>query len=98
MTSFSLEAPVAPPWHRWRLDTGAAEGIRTPDPRITNAVLYQLSYSGIDAGCSKVRVEWKGARPKAIEGECAKVTTVWETHGRKYPTLKLLLNLARDDK
>ena len=25
---------------------GAAEGIRTPDPRITNAVLYRLSYSG----------------------------------------------------
>jgi hypothetical protein len=27
---------------------GAAEGIRTPDPRITNAVLYQLSYRGAD--------------------------------------------------
>ena len=26
---------------------GAAEGIRTPDPRITNALLYQLSYRGI---------------------------------------------------
>ncbi len=26
---------------------GAAEGTRTPDPRITNALLYQLSYSGI---------------------------------------------------
>ena len=25
---------------------GAAEGIRTPDPIITNDVLYQLSYSG----------------------------------------------------
>ena len=25
---------------------GAAEGIRTPDPRITNAVLYRLSYRG----------------------------------------------------
>jgi hypothetical protein len=25
---------------------GAAEGIRTPDPRITNALLYQLSYRG----------------------------------------------------
>ena len=25
---------------------GAAEGTRTPDPRITNALLYQLSYSG----------------------------------------------------
>jgi hypothetical protein len=28
------------------LKAGAAEGIRTPDPRITNAVLYQLSYRG----------------------------------------------------
>ncbi len=26
---------------------GAAEGIRTPDPRITNALLYQLSYRGL---------------------------------------------------
>jgi hypothetical protein len=26
---------------------GAAEGIRTPDPRITNALLYQLSYRGM---------------------------------------------------
>ena len=25
---------------------GAAEGTRTPDPIITNDVLYQLSYSG----------------------------------------------------
>ena len=29
---------------------GAAEGIRTPDPRITNALLYQLSYRGIVKG------------------------------------------------
>ena len=27
-------------------ENGAAEGIRTPDPRITNAVLYRLSYRG----------------------------------------------------
>ena len=27
--------------------TGAGEGTRTPDPIITNDVLYQLSYSGI---------------------------------------------------
>jgi hypothetical protein len=26
--------------------TGAARGIRTPDPLITNEVLYQLSYCG----------------------------------------------------
>jgi hypothetical protein len=31
---------------RWRDIYGAAEGTRTPDPIITNDVLYQLSYSG----------------------------------------------------
>ena len=30
--------------------SGAAEGIRTPDPIITNDVLYQLSYRGPRAG------------------------------------------------
>jgi hypothetical protein len=29
--------------------SGAAEGTRTPDPIITNDVLYQLSYSGVSA-------------------------------------------------
>ncbi len=29
---------------------GAAEGTRTPDPIITNDVLYQLSYCGVVAG------------------------------------------------
>ena len=29
------------------LESGAAEGTRTPDPIITNDVLYHLSYSGI---------------------------------------------------
>jgi hypothetical protein len=28
---------------------GAGEEIRTPDPRITNALLYRLSYTGIIA-------------------------------------------------
>jgi hypothetical protein len=27
-------------------EMGAEEGTRTPDPRITNALLYQLSYFG----------------------------------------------------
>jgi hypothetical protein len=29
---------------------GAARGIRTPDPIITNDVLYRLSYCGISMG------------------------------------------------
>lgn len=37
---------------RWRSlekseENGAVEGIRTPDPVITNDVLYRLSYNGI---------------------------------------------------
>ena len=31
-------------------DSGAAEGTRTPDPIITNDVLYQLSYCGFRGG------------------------------------------------
>ena len=31
-------------------ESGAAEGTRTPDPIITNDVLYHLSYSGVVAG------------------------------------------------
>ncbi|MEA2935324.1 MAG: hypothetical protein QOD74_1970 [Variibacter sp.] len=34
---------------RLRRDIGAARGIRTPDPVITNDVLYQLSYCGIES-------------------------------------------------
>jgi hypothetical protein len=32
-------------------ESGAARGIRTPDPLITNEVLYQLSYCGDGWGC-----------------------------------------------
>ena len=32
--------------HRTSLEDGAGEEIRTPDLRITNALLYQLSYTG----------------------------------------------------
>ena len=34
----------------YRGRSGAAEGTRTPDPNITNVVLYQLSYCGDGAG------------------------------------------------
>ena len=33
---------------RMSIETGAAERIRTSDPRITNALLYRLSYRGAD--------------------------------------------------
>src|SRR5258708_36983532 len=44
---------------------GAAEGIRTPDPRITNAVLYQLSYRGIVAHVARFAPSGKSPLPKA---------------------------------
>ena len=34
---------------------GAAEGTRTPDPIITNDVLYQLSYSGLPCVAGQLR-------------------------------------------
>jgi hypothetical protein len=34
-------------WARNRQELGAAERIRTSDPRITNALLYRLSYRGV---------------------------------------------------
>jgi hypothetical protein len=37
---------------------GAAEGTRTPDPIITNDVLYQLSYSGL--------VSFRRSTPRAL--------------------------------
>ncbi len=40
-------SPVCPVWTRsGQWESGAARGTRTPDPVITNDVLYQLSYCG----------------------------------------------------
>jgi hypothetical protein len=37
---------------------GAARGIRTPDPIITNDVLYRLSYCGIGARSAGIKARW----------------------------------------
>ena len=39
--------PLGPAASALRGKNGAGEGTRTPDPIITNDVLYQLSYTGI---------------------------------------------------
>ena len=48
--TLQIQNRAAKPTHWERhdsgIETGAAEGTRTPDPIITNDVLYQLSYSG----------------------------------------------------
>ena len=53
---------------------GAARGTRTPDPRITNAVLYRLSYRGAETGIFTRDI-------------CGKEQPAGAT-GRSYPTTK----------
>jgi hypothetical protein len=48
--------------------SGAAGGIRTPDPRITNAMLYQLSYCGFFTG--KLAAGVQPARWNMTLGAC----------------------------
>ena len=43
----------------WRAISGADNLIRTDDPIITNDVLYQLSYVGTWAGCSRILGEFQ---------------------------------------
>jgi hypothetical protein len=45
----SLAAESPDKWFIFKRMNGAARGIRTPDLRITNAPLYQLSYCGPNA-------------------------------------------------
>ncbi len=49
---------------------GAARGIRTPDPLITNQVLYQLSYSGLKVPLFRERLlvcqELQSTIPKLV--------------------------------
>ena len=47
MSASSLDKAEAAQWLK-RMG-GAGEGTRTPDPIITNDVLYQLSYTGLVA-------------------------------------------------
>lgn len=62
--SWFMQASVFAPRRRVQAEAGgagngAAEGTRTPDPIITNDVLYQLSYSGTG---SSQRLETGAAR------------------------------------
>jgi hypothetical protein len=52
------------------LSAGAARGIRTPDPIITNDVLYRLSYCGINdlAGKAPLCVRTVSANRMRIGG------------------------------
>ena len=48
-SGFRLQAPASlTPANR--LNSGAGEGIRTPDPLITNQMLYRLSYASKFSG------------------------------------------------
>jgi hypothetical protein len=45
----------APSGYGASIENGAGEEIRTPDPRITNALLYQLSYTGTGVEAMRLR-------------------------------------------
>lgn len=55
---FAVAYPGLPKWllerDENRLSAGAARGTRTPDPVITNDVLYQLSYCGEPFGNGRI--------------------------------------------
>jgi hypothetical protein len=73
---------------------GAAKRIRTPDPRITNALLYQLSYCGMRS--KRASILTRGAvRRKAADAFRHFAKRLWQ---RKYdvlfPPLELLGHLA----
>jgi hypothetical protein len=57
--------PVRPlPWP----GRGAGEGIRTPDPLITNQMLYQLSYASNTDPAVRDKVDtvaWRSTAPQA---------------------------------
>src|ERR1700720_3053518 len=57
--AFALRATARQPSLAARAKAGAAEGIRTPDPRITNAVLYRLSYRGMPT-------EWRRSNTRGL--------------------------------
>ena len=57
---------------------GAARGIRTPDPLITNEVLYQLSYCG-DAGPIYAPPRGKARRPATSSCEVARLGVSWRS-------------------
>ncbi|CDO35710.1 conserved hypothetical protein [Novosphingobium sp. KN65.2] len=63
----------------WKLsfrENGAAEGTRTPDPNITNVVLYQLSYCGVPGGPIMVRTEDRGRPLPGRMGSCKRVCDI----------------------
>ena len=62
---------------------GAGEETRTPDPRITNALLYQLSYTGVAASapaegecpCNRIPLSQGVADRTAIGRGCGDMTS-----------------------
>ena len=75
-------------------ETGAGEGIRTPDPLITNQMLYQLSYASIPLWGTTLRAQFAPAtgdkakklpqRQSACNQSSAPLTTYAQT---QFPAL-----------
>ena len=63
-----------------RVKTGAAEGTRTPDPRFTKAVLYQLSYRGTG---SVLRHGLPDSRPRGQTARRRRPAAIPEKYARE---------------
>ena len=81
----SLRNHKGPHVCRPRFTYGAGEKSRTPDLRITNALLYQLSYAGVAAGVAAAREGRILAEPLSPQPEGARrdVTGALSALGRR---------------
>ena len=81
----SLRNHKGPHVCRPRFTYGAGEKSRTPDLRITNALLYQLSYAGVAAGVAAAREGRILAEPLSAQPEGARrgVTGALSALGRR---------------
>ena len=70
MGDVAREGPLCHPPDRDPEKDGAGEGTRTPDPIITNDVLYQLSYTGIPLKARPVgetpTSAWEGSAARRV--------------------------------
>ena len=60
-------------------ENGAGNRIRTDDPRITNALLYQLSYPGIPLLCKGLEAVRRSAGHTSLGGMTVKI--LWPDPG-----------------
>ena len=75
-------------WHILRLSTwrvGGAEGDRTPDLRIANATLSQLSYGPLRRRMPTIRARIEGARTMVIDSPAVKRRAGYRYYQQDHP-------------